>query len=53
MNADALGSSTAGMWHDPDGVIYPYDDEDLRLIALANRVHDEQVKADCMNTHDA
>lgn len=52
MNSDALGSSTQGMWHDPNGTIYPYDDEDRRIIAAAERRRAEQVKADCMNMHD-
>lgn len=45
---DAMGTSTAGMWHDPDGVVYPYDDEDLRIINAAKRAKLEQDRADCM-----
>ena len=41
-NADALGTTTAGMWHDPNGIIYPYDDEDLRIINAAKRAKLEQ-----------
>lgn len=52
MNADAMGTSTAGMWHDPNGIIYPYDAEDLRIINAAKRAKREQDRADCMNIHD-
>lgn len=49
---DALGTSTQGMWHDPNGIIYPYDAEDMRLIATANRLRTEEVKADRMDNCD-
>ena len=52
LNSDALGATTAGMWHDPDGVVYPYDAEDLRIIEPAKRAKLEQDRADCMNIHD-
>ena len=51
-SADALGTSTAGMWHDPDGVVYPYDAEDLAILECAKRAKLEQDRADCMNIHD-
>ena len=52
MNSDALGTSTQGMWHDPTGIIYPYDAEDLAIIEAAKRAKLEQDRADCMNIHD-
>ena len=40
------------MWHDPNGIIYPYDAEDLAIIEAAERAKLEQDRADCMNMHD-
>ena len=42
ISPDALGPSTAGMWHDPNGIIYPYDDEDRRLLEAAAKRHADE-----------
>jgi len=40
------------MWHDPNGIIYPYDAEDQAIIDAATKAKAEQDRADCMNIHD-
>jgi len=43
---------TPTMWHDPNGIIYPYDAEDQAIIDAATKAKAEQDRADCMNMHD-
>lgn len=52
MNADALGTSTAGMWHDPNGIIYPYDAEDLAILERARRAKRDLDESDGIAPRD-
>jgi hypothetical protein len=47
-----VGAWMKTMWHDPNGIIYPYDAEDQAIIDAAMKAKAEQDRADCMNMHD-